>query len=66
MLETGVTWIIFFFLLSYLVPSIKSFNTLFLIIFPVTKLDKCQTKGPLLFYYFKIDFPFTNDFFIHI
>ena len=40
MLETGVTWIFFFFTLS-----LQS---------NYTKLDKCWTKGPSLFYCFKI------------
>ena len=53
----------FFFTLS--LQSNYLIYTSFLIIFPVTKLDKCKTKGPSLFYGFKIVSLFTNDFVIH-
>ena len=59
LLETGVTWI--FFHLVSIILLINS-NAVFKH-FPVTKLDKCRTKGPSLFYRFRIVSPlFTNDF----
>ena len=56
--------LIFFF---YLVSPIQLFNSnpVFKNV-PVTKFDKCWTKGPSLFYCFRIVSPlFTNDFIIH-
>ena len=51
LLETGVTWFFFSHLVS-LILIINS-NTVFRN-FPVTSLTKCQTKGPSLFYYFRM------------
>ena len=63
LLETGVT--LFFFHLVSLILLINS--TPFFKNFLVTKLGKCRTKGPSLFYYFRIVPPlFTNEFIIYL